>query len=257
MIGPYSANQMDDFYAALARGEVKASGIMNLAQHLYVAQRCAPGSRVIDVCCGRGLALPLLFRHASEIRSYDGLDISPDNLAEASQRIEALQAMYGHPFPVRLLECDVSQPWPDQPGPADVIIYTAALEHLPREAGAASLTHAATTLAASGHLYLSTPNSPGPPPKLLQYGVHVYEWSADELIGAVEDAGMQVVESFGLLPPDAQSVHDGLAGRYGIGAAQWYARLQATVPAAVLQTVAAAALPELASELMLVCRRRR
>ena len=37
MIGPYSTNQMDDFYAALHRGEAKASGLMNLMQHLIVA----------------------------------------------------------------------------------------------------------------------------------------------------------------------------------------------------------------------------
>ena len=35
---------------------------MNLMQHLIVAERCAEGARVLDVCCGRGLALPLLCR---------------------------------------------------------------------------------------------------------------------------------------------------------------------------------------------------
>jgi hypothetical protein len=40
MIGPYSINQMDDFYAALAVGQVKPTGIMNYIQHPYVAERC-------------------------------------------------------------------------------------------------------------------------------------------------------------------------------------------------------------------------
>src|SRR2546430_15942446 len=83
MIGPYSANQMDNFYAALAAGEVKPTGVMNLMQRLYIAQRCAPGARVVDVCCGRGLQLPGLYRYAAHIASYTGLDISPANLAEA------------------------------------------------------------------------------------------------------------------------------------------------------------------------------
>jgi hypothetical protein len=83
MVGPYSTNQMDDFYHALARGEAKPSGLMNLLQHLIVAEQCAPDSRVLDVCCGRGLALPLLYRYAPKIARYVGLDISVDNLDEA------------------------------------------------------------------------------------------------------------------------------------------------------------------------------
>ena len=58
MIGPYSVNQMDDFYVALARGEVKATGIMNYLQRLFIAERVRPGDRIVDVCCGRGLQLP-------------------------------------------------------------------------------------------------------------------------------------------------------------------------------------------------------
>src|SRR6266851_9049680 len=108
MIGLYSTNQMDDFYAALGRGEAKPSGLMNLLQHLLVAERCAPSARVIDVCCGRGLALPLLFRYAPGIERYVGLDISADNLGEARQRIEALRTIYGASFPVDLVECDVA-----------------------------------------------------------------------------------------------------------------------------------------------------
>src|SRR5215469_2542784 len=90
MIGQYSTNQMDDFYAALARGEAKPSGLMNLMQHLIVAERCMPGARVLDVCCGRGLALPLLYRYAAGIERYVGLDISAGNLGEARERVEAL-----------------------------------------------------------------------------------------------------------------------------------------------------------------------
>ena len=105
MMGPYSTNQMDDFYAALSRGEAKPSGLMNLLQHLIVAEQCAPNSRVLDVCCGRGLALPLLYRYAPKIGGYVGLDISAANLDEARERIQALRATYGDPFPVELVEC--------------------------------------------------------------------------------------------------------------------------------------------------------
>jgi len=251
MIGPYSVNQMDDFYAAFASGEVKSSGVMNCAQHLYVAQRCQPGDRVVDVCCGGGLALPLLFRYALHIASYVGLDISAANLEQAATRAGPWRA-----FPVSLIECDVAAPWPAEAAGAEVIIYTAALEHLPRDQGAASLARAATALAPAGTLYLSTPITPGPHPKMLQYGVHVYEWDAAELRGVLADCGLTVTEEIGLLPPDSPTVAAGLCASYGDAAADWYARLRQTVPAAFLDTIAAAALPHLAAEVMFVCRRR-
>ena len=256
MIGPYSINQMDDFYAAFASGEVKSSGVMNCAQHLYVTQRCQPGDRVVDVCCGGGLALPLLFRYAPRIASYAGLDISAANLKQAAARARLARERWGEAFPVSLVECDVSAPWPLEASGADVIIYTASLEHLPRAAGAASLARAAAALAPDGTLYLSTPITPGAHPKLLQYGVHVYEWDAAELRDVLGDRGLAVAGEIGLLPPDSATVSAGLREAYGDAAADWYARLHETVPAAILDTVAAAALPRLAAEVMFVCRRR-
>jgi SAM-dependent methyltransferase len=256
MIGPYSINQMDDFYTAFGDGEFKASGVMNLAQHLYVTERCRPGDRVVDVCCGRGLALPLLCRYAPQIGVYVGLDISAANLAEADAQAARALARWDAKFPVQLLEADVSQPWPTEAVEAKVIIYTAALEHLPRAAGVMSLTQAASALADDGLLYLSTPLTRGPAPKLLQYGVHVYEWDPAELRTALADCGLAIVDEVGLLPPEPTAVIAGLRGRYGDAAAKWYGRLLETLPAALLAAAAAAALPEIAGEAMFVCRRR-
>ncbi len=50
MIGPYSVNQMDDFYDALLTGEVKLTGVMNYVQRLFIAERCPAG-------CGSGRRL--------------------------------------------------------------------------------------------------------------------------------------------------------------------------------------------------------
>jgi 2-polyprenyl-3-methyl-5-hydroxy-6-metoxy-1,4-benzoquinol methylase len=247
---------MDDFYAAFGDGEFKASGVMNLTQHLYVTERCRPGDRVVDVCCGRGLALPLLCRYAPQIGSYIGLDISPTNLGEANAQAARASARWDTTFSVQLIETDVSQQWPTDASDAEVIIYTAALEHLPQAAGAASLAHAASALADDGLLYLSTPLTRGPVPKLLQYGVHVYEWDPDDLRTALTECGLIIVNEVGLLPPEPTVVLAGLRGRYGDAAADWYTRLRETLPAALLATVAAAALPELAGEAMFVCRRR-
>lgn len=255
MIGEYSVNQMDDFYAALAVGQVKPSGIMNYIQHLFVAERCPPGAKVVDVCCGRGLQLPVLYRYAPHIHSYVGLDVARGNLEEAGERIETLTGHYGRPFEVDMIECDVAEPWPELPR-FDVAVYTSALEHLPREQGVASLRHTAAALARGGRLYLSTPNTPGDPPRKLQYRVHVYEWHFDELSEVLAEAGLVVEDVIGLLPPPSQELAAGLARRFGDGAARWYERLRETVPGKFLDTISASAVPDVALELLYVCSRR-
>lgn len=255
MTGPYSTNQMDDFYAALARGEAKPSGLMNLMQHLIVAEECEPEIRVLDVCCGRGLALPLLRRYAPQIAAYVGLDISTANLDEARERITSLRAAYGDLFPVRLVECDVAKPWPDLAGPFDIAIYTSALEHLAFELGAQSLRSTAAALAPGGVLYLSTPQAFGPPPRPLQYRVHVYEWSREEVEQVVTGAGLVVEDVIGLLPPESGDLAAALTDRFGEAAAAWYRYLDERVPKALLDTVSSVAVPEVATELLFVCRR--
>lgn len=256
MIGPYSVNQMDDFYAALAMGQAKSTGVMNYIQHLYVAERCPPGARLVDVCCGRGLQLPVLYRYAPHISAYMGLDIAATHLDEARQRVRQLNDHYGRcPFRVDLLECDVAGSWPPRPA-FDVAVYTSAFEHLPREQGIASLRNTAAALTAEGRLYLSTPNTPGSPPRRLQHRVHVYEWHYDELSGVLDEAGLVIEDLIGLLPPCGGLVA-ALAKHFGDGAARWYERLVEVVPVPFLDTVAAAAVPEAAAELMYVCSRRR
>lgn len=256
MIGPYSVNQMDDFYDALAHGQVKPTGIMNYVQHLYVAERCMPGARVIDVCCGRGLQLPVLYRYAAHIERYIGLDIAPGALAEARHRVDELNRWYrDQPFGIEFVECDVAEPWPDI-GLFDVVVYTSALEHLPRELGVASLRQVAAALVDGGRLYLSTPNTVGEAPRPLQCGVHVYEWSASELRPVLTEAGLVVDKIVGLLPPPPEQLVSALTERFGPGAADWYLRLRDAVPAPFLGTMVAAAVAEAATEVLYVCVRR-
>jgi 2-polyprenyl-3-methyl-5-hydroxy-6-metoxy-1,4-benzoquinol methylase len=256
MIGPYSVNQMDDFYVALGSGQVKPTGIMNYIQRLFIAERCTPGATVIDVCCGRGLQLPALYRYAPRIASYLGLDIAGPHLGDARARAWDLDQTIGNrSFTVEFAHCDVAEPWPAAP-PADVVIFTSALEHLPREAGAASLRHASAALSPAGTLFLSTPNTLGDPPRLLQHGVHVYEWADAELRAVLADVGLAVHDTIGLLPPAPEITARVLAEQYGPGAARWYDRLAAIIPEPFLATVSAAALGSAAAEIMYLCRRR-
>ena len=257
MIGPYSVNQMDDFYTAIAAGEVKASGIMNLAQRLYIAERWPTGAAVVDVCCGRGLQLPTLYRYGQDLARYVGLDLSTANLAEARATMSRLDKHYGgRRFPIEFYHCDVAEPWPASAGADfDIAVYTSAVEHLPRDLAVASLRQVAAALRPDGMLYLSTPNTPGPPPRPLQYRVHVYEWNSAELEPVLAEAGLVVEDKVGLLPPPADQIPAALTSHYGEGAYAWYERLRVTVPAALLAPVVSAGLPDTATELLYVCRK--
>ncbi|WP_067473005.1 class I SAM-dependent methyltransferase [Nocardia amamiensis] len=256
MIGPYSVNQMDDFYAALARGEVKPTGVMNYLQRLFIAERTRPGDRVVDVCCGRGLQLPPLYRYCSALGSYVGLDISAANLEQAHQRVDELNNLYPESrFPIEFYRTDVAEPWPELE-PADVAVYTSALEHLPRELGVASLERTAAALADGGVLYLSTPNTPGDPPRRLQHRVHVYEWSHEELAAVLEQVGLVVRNIVGILPPaTTEAAEEAVKQRWGSGALEFYRHMADNTPAALLGPVTATALDTAASEVLYVCAR--
>jgi SAM-dependent methyltransferase len=196
------------------------------------------------------LQLPVLARYRPDLGGYTGLDVSASNLAEASERARDL------PFPVELVETDVARPWPTADR-FDVAVYTSALEHLPREAGAASLRRVADALVGGGRLFLSTPNTPGPPPRRLQHRVHVYEWSHEEVFDALLGAGLAVDEVVGILPPpDPEATHAAVADRYGSGGVELYRELERHAPAALLGPVVSTALDHAASEVLYACTKR-
>ncbi|WP_280186808.1 MULTISPECIES: class I SAM-dependent methyltransferase [Nocardia] len=253
MIGEYSINQMDDFYAALRAGQVKQSGIMNLMQRLIIAEHCKSGDKVVDACCGSGLQLPVLYRYRPDLGSYLGLDISAANLRGAVERQQQLDEQYGARFPITFLTTDVSQPW-NVGADIDVVIYTSALEHLPYPAGLASLRHAANALSEDGRLLLSTPNTAEGAP--LQHRVHVYEWPRTQLLAALDEVGLAVCAEIGILPPAAEVVEQVLTDRFGGAAARLYRQLASRVPDQLLGPVIAAALGESATETLYVCERK-
>lgn len=249
--GPYSTSQMRNFYADLAAGQARPSGVMNYVQHLYVAERCAPGDRVLDACCGRCLLVPILANLSARIACYVGVDICEENIGQARDLLDATDP----PFEVRLLRDDVTQLTALDGELFDVAAYTSAIEHMGRDAGARSLVAVASVLRPGGRLYLSTPHTPPTVGGGVQYGVHVYEWHDADLRAAISEAGLHVEAAVGLLPQEEAAVLAALARRFGEAAASWYRVLRDTVPAAFLDAVAAAATPEAAKEVLYVCRR--
>ena len=196
--------QMRNFYRQLGDGFFSVLDIMNYIQHHQVVRMIKRGDRVLDMACGRGLLLPLLRYHRKEIAEYVGVDIYPKNAIFLEKRVTdgksiADLAQY-YPFPVYFVESDVAEMSAKLDGVFDFIVYTASIEHMHRDHGAASLVEARKVAAPDATLFITCPNTP--PDKdgyETQYRAHVYEWKRDELVQALAESGWRVVREFGLL----------------------------------------------------------
>jgi SAM-dependent methyltransferase len=209
--------QMRNFYTQLRDGYFSRLDVFNYASHHQIARwaaRGAEGKHVLDVCCGRGLLLPLLRYHAKEIGSYTGIDIKASNATWRHQRVTTGEPLGDggtadyYPWPTYFVEGDVAEAdtlvgeqakVDGQPVMFDFIVYTAAIEHMHPEAGQASL-HALRRLAAPGaELVLTCPNTPEDQDGYdTRYRAHVYEWKLSELRAGLAAAGWRVLDVWGL-----------------------------------------------------------
>jgi 2-polyprenyl-6-hydroxyphenyl methylase/3-demethylubiquinone-9 3-methyltransferase len=105
-----------------------------------------PAGRVLDVGCGTG---SLLERLAERGCSGVGIDLSPDSVALAAERLRAIGAD-------DRLEARVGSAYEPPEGPYDLIALTDVLEHL--EEPRACLRALRERLAPGGLLVVSTPN---------------------------------------------------------------------------------------------------
>lgn len=247
---PYSHSQMADYYSDLSRGILKTSGVMNYIQHVIAAKYSSTAASVLDLCCGRGLLIPVL---ATESRFSGHLccaDYSIKNMLEA--RTTTLENARGIlPFKVTWICCDATRARYAIRSQFDVICYLSSLEHMDRRSGIASLETAKELLAANGTLLLSTPNTEG---QNVQYRVHVYEWSSEDLEEILLGMGFRIIKKLGLLTKDDQTDFERVVlDRFGPGALAWLRIIKQSIPEQFVDTVFAAALPDLAKEVLYVC----
>jgi 2-polyprenyl-3-methyl-5-hydroxy-6-metoxy-1,4-benzoquinol methylase len=195
--------QMRSFYRQLGDGYFTNLDVMNYIQHLKAVQMMKPGWRVLDVCCGRGLLLPLMRWYRKDIGEYVGVDISEANVREAQTRTAYKQIDHEtyYPFPHRWVICnsaEMSQYL--QPGYFDFAVYTSSIEHIHKDAGEQSLRECAKVMKPGATLFLSCPNTPeGQDGYDTQYRAHVYEWKLPELRTALSDAGFVIEREYGLV----------------------------------------------------------
>jgi len=195
--------QMRNVYRQLGDGFFSVLDVMNYIQHHQIVKWCRKGSHILDVCCGRGLLLPLLRYLAKDIGSYTGVDIEPNNAIWMHQRVtdgKPVTPKEYYPFPVSFVQANVAEMAAKLTRKFDVLVYTSSIEHMHKDAGMASLVECRKVSKPGAILVLTCPNTPeGQDGYDTQYAAHVYEWKRSELLDGLTQAGFKVITEYGLL----------------------------------------------------------
>jgi SAM-dependent methyltransferase len=256
--------QMRNFYKDLSGGWVDPLQVMNYVQHHTIATE-ATGA-VLDVCCGRGLMLPVLRYYAKgRVTSYVGVDIAPENAKYMTERVSdgkplaecqggASLAEY-YPFTVEFVESKASQmhqhPALRDRTRLDSIIYTSAIEHMQKDEGEASLAACRALAAPAATLWLTCPNTPEDRDGYdTRYRAHIYEWKLSELRAALGRTGWRVEKTYGVAIGQRKLEEQ----MRKAGMAHVYEKIRAHVAPQWVSPVLAAIFPGASDEVGLVAR---
>lgn len=253
--------QMRNFYKQFADGFFSSLDVMNYIQHHAAVMRMKTGDRVLDVCCGRGLLLPLIRWHRKGISEYVGVDIEEKNIREqtrwsGAKKMDVPMEEY-YPFNITHLLCSCEDMADHlEHGSFDKIVYTSAIEHMQKKVGIKSLRNCRKLLKSSGEMFLSCPNTfEKKDPYDTQYAAHLYEWDLEELRVALDRAGFRVVDVFGLVGKVRQ-YEEWLEKNGSKEEKSIYKRLSTYLPKAWLMALFPILHPEIAAEVLIICKRK-
>jgi 2-polyprenyl-3-methyl-5-hydroxy-6-metoxy-1,4-benzoquinol methylase len=196
--------QMRNFFQQFADGFFSSLDVMNYIQHHAAVLKLKKDWRVLDVCCGRGLLLPLIRWYKSDISEYVGVDISEANINAQKKRsgIHLIDNMEEY-YPFKVTHQIGSVEDMDQFFKArsfDFIVYTSAIEHMQKSVGFKSLQNCFRLLKPGHEMFLSCPNTTNKKHEYeTQYAAHVYEWDIHELREALLQIGFVIKEEYGLV----------------------------------------------------------
>lgn len=245
---------MRNFFHQFADGFFSSLDVMNYIQHHAAVLKMKPGDRVLDVCCGRGLLLPLIRYYRPKISEYVGIDISGANIKEQTRRsgIKMIDDMDDYyPFKVTHV-VDSVESITDyfEPNSFDFIVYTSAIEHMQKEVGFKSLEQCYEVLKPRKQMFLSCPNtSDKKDPYDTQYAAHVYEWGLNELKDAIHEVGFAILDEWGLVGK-VKDFEKAIHGKRDIK--RQYLRLKRYLPTQWLMAFMPLLYPEAAAEILLI-----
>jgi 2-polyprenyl-3-methyl-5-hydroxy-6-metoxy-1,4-benzoquinol methylase len=250
--------QMRNFYAQFADGFFSSLDVMNYIQHHAAVKRMKKGWRVLDVCCGRGMLLPLMRYYSAEVKEYVGIDISQANINEQLRRSGVKKiddAKEYYPFKLTHVVGSVEDMDKLIRERFDFIVYTSAIEHMQKDVGFKSLKHCYRLLKPGCEMFLSCPNtSDKKDPYDTQYAAHVYEWGYDELVTAVQEIGFEITEEYGLVGK-VKDFEKWLEEPGNEGIYNTYYKLKKYLPSAWLMSFIPILHPKAAAEILLIVKK--
>jgi len=250
--------QMRNFYAQFADGFFSSLDVMNYIQHHAAVLKMKKNWRVLDVCCGRGLLLPLIRYYRRNISEYVGIDISESNIREQKRRsgikkIKDIKEYY--PFKISHVIGSVeNMNTYFHDNSFDFIVYTSSIEHMQRDIGYKSLQHCFSILKPGQEMFLSCPNTNDKQdPYDTQYAAHIYEWGINELKDAVIDIGFEISSEYGLVGKVKD--FEKWINNQSENKKQQYFSLKEYLPSTWLMAFAPILYPEAAAELLLILKK--
>jgi len=248
-----STYEMRNFYRQFGDGFFSTIDVMNYIQHHQIINWCKKGTQLLDVCCGRGLLLPLLRYYAKDLGSYTGVDIEAKNAIFTRKRVtdgKPVEEDY-YPFPVSFIHSNAAEMSRHLPRTYDLIVYTSSIEHMHKEMGQLTL-HECKKVSRPGTILIVTcPNTPENQDGFdTQYRAHVYEWKRSELHQGLQEAGFSIITEYGLLLD--KKVLKQQASKKGL--LQIVERLEKFIPHEWLLPVFAPLFPEVSKEIAIVAK---
>lgn len=227
---------------------------MNYIQHHQITKWCKRGNHILDVCCGRGLMLPLLRYNCKDIGSYTGVDIEPKNAIFIKKRVtdnKPLDSKDYYPFPVKFICSNVAEMSTKLNQSFDVIIYTSSIEHMHKEMGQQSLFECRKVAKPGTVMILTCPNTPeGQNGYDTQYRAHIYEWKRSELLQGLKEAGFKMITEYGLMIGNTELKEQGER----LGLLPLIERLQQFIPNEWLLPVMTPMFPKHSKEIGFICK---
>jgi len=203
--------QMRNFYRQFGDGFFSVLDVMNYIQHQQIVRWTRKGMHLLDVCCGRGLLLPLLRYERKNLGSYTGIDIEPRNAIFQTKRVtdgKLIEPDY-YPFPVHFVSGNVTEMSKLlKTKHYDFIVYTSSIEHMQKSSGQSSLFECRKVARNGATMILTCPNTSEDKSGYdTQYDAHIYEWKRSELIQGLKEAGFEIITEYGILI-DRKTLHD-------------------------------------------------
>ena len=253
--------QMRNFYTQFKDGFFSNLDVMNYIQHHAVTKYIKKGMKVVDVCCGRSLVLPLLRWYNKNIESYTGIDISKTNIEEAkrgsSKRIDLANIPIEdyYPFKVNWIQANVAEMSKYiKPNSCDFLIYTSSLEHMHKDDGKMSLEECYSILKENGKMFLSCPNTKGNGYNT-QYAAHVYEWGYEELKNELENLGFEIIQEVGLIMKAKKMKEFFNSNNVSDDIKNFYKKLSAYLPTTWLTPLISIPYPEISDEILFIVKK--